>query len=103
MPVGGSDIHGPVAGAAHIGGAAFFECLIGAHFVAKIVSLSVLGDNLVAELVVEPFGGEIAFFLRHPLLQAHMGRYDELGHANLLVMLSVHCIPRPRPLRCMQG
>jgi len=50
MSIGCRDIHRPVASATHIGGAAFFEDLIGANFVAEIVPLSIRGDDLIAEL-----------------------------------------------------
>ncbi len=84
MTVGGRDIHGPMAGATHIGGSALFVGLIGAYFVAEVVPFSVLGDDLVTEFVVQPLGGEVTLLFGHPLLQPHMGRDDELGHANLL-------------------
>src|SRR5579863_162353 len=70
-----------MARAAHVGGAAFFVELVSTHFVAQIVPLAVLRDDLIAEFVIQAFGREIALLFRHPFLQTHMGRYDELGHA----------------------
>src|SRR6185312_13983636 len=77
------DVHRPVAGAADIALAALLEGLVGADLVAQIVALTVLGDELVAELVVESFRGEITLLLGDPLLQPHMRRDDELCHGFL--------------------
>ena len=73
-----------MAGAAHIAGAALLEGLIGADLVAEMVRRSRLRAHGLAELVVEPFGGEIALFLGDPFLQAEMRRDDEFAHRFLL-------------------
>jgi hypothetical protein len=104
VPIRGGDIHGPVACAAYIGGTALFENLVSANLVAEIVPFPILGDDFVAELIVQALGRKVALFLGYPLLQPHMGRYDELGHANLLQALFVHCSPRSLwGTRALQG
>src|SRR5580698_128988 len=93
MSIGCRDIHRPVASATHIGGAAFFEDLIGANFVAEIVPLSILGDDLIAELVVQSGRSKIALFLGYPLLQTHMRSDDKLRPSGHRCGLFAYCIP----------
>ena len=38
VAVGGGDVHGPVAGAADVAGAARFQCLIGADLIAELMA-----------------------------------------------------------------
>ena len=68
-----------MAGAADVGVAAALESLVGADLVAEIVELAVGRGQLVAELVVEPLAVEIPFVARHPFVQAHMRRDDEVA------------------------
>src|SRR6185436_19319311 len=69
----GRDVHGPVARAAHVGRASLLERLERADLGALVVDLAIRGLHLLAEHVVEAFVREVAFFFRHPLLQAEMG------------------------------
>jgi len=69
-----------VAGAADIAGAARFQRLIGADLVADVVAAARSGIHGLAELVVETFGGEIAFLLGDPFVQPEMRRDDEFRH-----------------------
>src|SRR5579864_4618350 len=73
-----------MARAAHIAGAALLDGLVGHDLVAEVVTLAVLGDELVAEFVVEALGGEVALLLGDPLLEPHMRRDHEFGHGFLL-------------------
>ncbi len=70
MAGSGGDIHGPVAGAAHIRSAAGFQRLICANLGAFVVDLSGRLLHFLVEGVLEPFVAEISLLLRHPLLQA---------------------------------
>ena len=76
VAIGGRDVDGPVAGAAHVRLAAFLERLIGADLVALVVNLAVGRAHQLAEFVFEAFLAEIVLLLRHPFLQAEM-RFDE--------------------------
>ena len=82
MAVRGGDIDGPVAGAAHVGGAAFLERLERADLVALVVVLAVAGAHQLAEFVVETFVGEIALLVGDPLLEAEVRLDDELAHVS---------------------
>jgi hypothetical protein len=70
-----------VTGAAYRGGAALLEGLIGANLIAKVVPLAFFGDQLIAELIVETLGGEVAFRLCDPFLKAHVRCDDEFAHS----------------------
>src|SRR5262245_25931306 len=82
----GRDVDGPMAGGAHVAGAALLEGLVGADLVAQVMDLAVLRRGLLAKLVSEPLRGEIALFLGHPFVQPEMRGDDELGHVGLLVV-----------------
>ncbi len=73
-----------MTGAAHIGFTPLFDGVIGANLVGLDVIAAVGGLDEFQELVVEPFGCEIAFFLRHPFVQAKMRLDDELAHGCFL-------------------
>src|SRR6202043_4271806 len=77
---GGRDVHGPMTGAADIASAAGFERLIGADLVADVMAAARSRIHGLAELVVEAFGGEIAFLLGDPFVQPEMRRDDEFRH-----------------------
>ena len=82
VPGRGGDPDGPVAGAADIGAAARFERLVGAGPPPAHVVVPPAGRaDVLAELVVEALGHEIALFLGYPLLQPEMRLDDEFGHA----------------------
>ena len=69
-----------MAGAAHVAVATRFDVLVGADLVRRGVRAGeVLTLEGLAELVVEPFGLEIALFLGHPLVQTEVRRYQEFG------------------------
>jgi hypothetical protein len=79
MAVRGRHVHGPMAGAAHVGFAALFDALEGA-FRALVVVLAAARADQLAELVVEALGAEISLLLGHPLLQAKVRLDDEFAH-----------------------
>src|SRR5580704_8836000 len=80
VPVGGGDVHRPVAGATDVAGAPLLKSLISAELVAQVVLLAFLRVQLVAELVIEAFGGEITLLFGDPFLQAHVRGNNKLGH-----------------------
>src|SRR5207302_930128 len=84
MTVGGGYVHRPMARATDRGGAALLEGLVSADLIAQVVPLTFFRDQLVAKLVVEAFGREVAFGFGHPLLQAHVRRNDEFCHSGYL-------------------
>ena len=76
--------------AAHVGGAALLERLIGPDLVALVVMLSVGRTDQLAKLVVEALGGEISLLVRDPFLQAEVRLDDELGHGLLRLFVHQH-------------
>src|SRR5262245_42041802 len=83
VPDRGRDVDRPVARPADVAGPPGLESLIGADLVAEIVLAAGATPDHVTELIVEALGGEVALLLRDPLVQPHMRRDDELGHAFL--------------------
>ena len=82
MAVGGGDVHGPVAGAADVAGAAGFQRLVGADLVAELMAAAGGRIHGLAEFVIEALGGEIPFLLGDPFLQAEMRSDDEFCHGS---------------------
>jgi len=76
---GSGDVHGPVAGAAHVAGAALLDTLVSAALVRSGVFFRhVARTVVVAEFVIEAFGLEVALFLGHPFLQPEVRGNHEL-------------------------
>jgi hypothetical protein len=74
LAVAGSrrDIHGPVAGAADIRGAAGFQRLVGAHLGALVMDLAGGLLHFLVEGVLEPLVAKISLLLGHPFLQSEV-------------------------------
>ena len=76
-------VHGPVTGGAHVALAPSLDRLVGAHPVAEVLLLRVLGADRGAEFVLEAFLREVPLLLSDPLLQSEVRRDDERGHGRL--------------------
>ena len=77
------DVHGPVTGGAHVALAPSLDRLVGAHSVAEVLLLRVLGADRCAEFVIEAFLREVTLLFCDPLLQSEVRRDDERGHGRL--------------------
>ena len=82
MAARGRNVHGPVAGAAHIGLTALFDALEGAP-AALVVVLAFGRADQFAEFVIQALIAKIAFLFRDPFLKPEMRFDDELGHGIL--------------------
>ena len=89
----GGDADGPMAGAAHVRGAAALERLHGADLVALVMVRAVGRFDQLLKVVIEAFVLEISLLLGHPFLQPKVRLDDELvlAHVRLLLM-SFRCI-----------
>ena len=87
MAVGGRNVDGPVAGAAHIRLTAFLERLEGA-LAAFVMDLAVGRAHQLTEFIVEALLTEIVLLLRHSFLQAEMRFNQEFRHGFLQCSLS---------------
>src|SRR5207248_9729101 len=95
--LGRRNVHRPMAGAADIRFASFFERLEGADFVAFVVNLTVGRAHQFAEFIIKPLGAEITFFFRYPFVQTEMRLDDEICHCFLsLVSAGVEVTVAPR-------
>src|SRR5262249_6358659 len=83
------DADGPMAGAAHVGGAAALERLHGTNLVALVMVRAVGRLDQLLKDVIEAFVLEISLLLRDPFLQPKVRLADEffLAHVSLLLTL----------------
>ena len=100
MAVRGRNVHGPVAGAAHIGLSALFDALESTPVTTFVVVLAFGRADQFAEFVIQSLIAKITFLFRNPFLKPKMRFDDELGHGilrchrDLAVVVDEKPIPR---------
>ncbi len=96
MSGGRGDVHGPVAGAAHVGVAALLKRLIGAiGLTISVVRLALRRLDLLVEHVVKALVGEVAFLLGDPFLQPEVRLDDELLILHAICHVDLHFVVAP--------
>ena len=97
MAVRGCNVHGPVAGAAHIGLTALFDALESAP-AAFVVMLAFGRADQFAEFVIQSLIAKIAFLFRNPFLKPKMRFDDELGHGILRCRRDLPIVVDEKPI-----